>query len=179
MVQYGCKKPNGKNSKYKSGGQNKQRRWRNWHELSIERFKFFHIHTLNCPPQIWHAFFSMHVAKGVRSLSFPLYMSFSCCFCFFLVFFLNAEKSLCWFFKHFFFVWLIIWQCNRLLLNASLFALLFASTSHMKLCRIPYEIKCYHVNVPCTMLMCVNQMKLCHVAQFRYFCKLFSQATRE
>lgn len=98
---------------------------------------------------------------------------------FFLFCFLNAEKSLCWFFKHFFFVWLIIWQCNRLLLNASLFALLFASTSHMKLCRIPCKIQCYHVNVPCTILMCVNQMKLCHVAQFRYFCKLFSQATRE
>lgn len=97
----------------------------------------------------------------------------------FFLFFFWMRKSLCAGFLSIFFVWLIIWQCNRLLLNASLFALLFASTSHMKLCRIPYEIKCYHVNVPCTMLMCVNQMKLCHVAQFRYFCKLFSQATRE
>lgn len=80
-------------------GKIKKRRWRNWHELSIERFKFFH--TFNCPPQISHAFFSMHVAKGVRSLSFPLYMSFSCYFCFFR-FYLNAEKSLCCFFKLYF-----------------------------------------------------------------------------
>lgn len=119
------------------------------------------------------------VVISIIYVIFLLFLLFSCFFfCFFLVFFW-MRKSLCAGFLSIFFVWLIIWQCSRLLLNASLFALLFASTSHMKLCRIPYKIQCCHVNVPCTMLMCVNQMKLCHVAQFRYFCKLFSQATRE